>query len=204
MPDASLMQRQFRQPAGPLGRVVGWVIARENRRMNRMAVEWLDVHAGDDVLEIGFGPGHGIELLVKRTAARSIVGIDPSPVMIEQAVARNREAVAAGQVQLVLGDVDAMPFADGQFSRVVAVSNFHVWPSRREGVAEIRRVLREDGMLVLCLRRAKKSPWPWTSPGVSLEQLHQDQKLLEEVGFRRVHLATRKLGRRIQCLLARK
>jgi len=200
----SVAQRQFTLPQGLLGRTVGWVMTAENRRMNHMAIDWLDVGPTDDVLEIGFGPGLALQLLVERTAARTIAGVDPSDVMVDQAVARNRQAIDAGRVALTLGSVDALPFADGQFSRVVAVSNFHIWPSRLEGVREVQRVLRDGGRFVVCVRRALKSPWPWSSPGVSVSQLRRDQSLLEECGFRDVHLATRKLKRRLACLVATK
>jgi SAM-dependent methyltransferase len=95
-----------------------------------------------------------------------------------------------------------MPFAEGQFSRVLAVSNFHVWPSRTAGLREIRRVLRPGGKLVICLRRALEHPRPWSSPGLSLPALQDDRQLLESEGFGEVLLATRKHRRRSCCLVA--
>lgn len=200
----SLAQRQFRLPRGLFGRLAGWYMAGENRRLNQMAVDWLDVAAGDDVLEIGFGPGHAIELLCAQTAAGTVTGIDPSAEMVDQAVARNQAAIDAGRTRLLLGDVVRLPIADQAFNRVVAVSNFHIWPSRADGLSEVFRVLRRGGRLVLAVRRALKRPWPWSSPGVSLAQLDRDQALLRKTGFSQVHLATRKQGRRNVCLVADK
>jgi len=177
-------------------------MAHENRHMNQMAIEWLDVHTDDEVLEIGFGPGHGLELLLASTRAQTVVGIDPSPEMTEQALSRNRAAAETGRLRLVVGTVESLPFADEQFSRVVTVSNFHVWASRSAGLREVRRVLRADGKLVICLRRAIEDPWPWSSPGLSLSALHEDEALLESLGFRDVQLATRKHRRRSTCLVA--
>ena len=164
--------------------------------MNQMAMEWLDVHTVDDVLEIGFGPGHGLELLLASTQAQIVAGIDPSPEMAQQALSRNRAATESGRLRLVVGTVEALPFADGQFSRIVTVSNFHVWPSRSAGLREVRRVLRAGGKLVICLRRAIEDPWPWSSPGLSLSTLREDHALLESLGFRNVQLATRKHRRK--------
>jgi ubiquinone/menaquinone biosynthesis C-methylase UbiE len=198
----SVAQQQFSLPRGWLGRVAGWFMSAENRRMNQMAVDWLNVGPNDDVLEVGFGPGHAIELLVQKTTARSICGIDPSPEMVEQAMARNREPVDAGRVRLSVANVEALPFEDEAFSRVFAVSNFHVWESRREGLAEVYRVLAPRGLLVICLRRKLRSPWPWSSPGVSLERLRDDQRMIEAAGFRQVHMASRKARRTNVCLVA--
>jgi len=200
----SLAQRQFRLPHGLVGRLAGWFMARENRRLNRMAIDWLEVEPDDDVLEIGFGPGHGIALLAEQTAARSIAGVDPSAEMVHQASARNQTAVAAGRVSLVLGTVAALPFPDASFSRVVVVSNFHIWPSRADGVQEIYRVLAAGGRFVICVRLALREPWPWSSPGVSTEQLHRDEALLRKQGFSHVQRATRKHRRRSVCLVATK
>jgi SAM-dependent methyltransferase len=197
----SLAQQQFRLPRGIFGRLAGWYMSRENRHMNKMAVDWLDVQAGDDVLEIGFGPGHGLELILKTTPARSVFGLDPSSEMAEQALARNQTAADAGRLRLFVGAVETMPFADAQFSRVVAISNFHVWPSREKGLREIYRVLRPEGKLVICLRRALENPWPWSSPGLSPEALRNDQALLETHGFHHVQFATRKQRRRNCCLM---
>jgi len=198
----SVAQRQFRLPHGLFGRLAGWYMSHENQRLNAMAIDWLDVQPGDDVLEVGSGPGHALELLVERTAARTVTGLDPSPEMIEQATARNRQAAEAGRVILAMGAAESLPFADGQFSRVLAVSNFHVWQNQLAGLREVRRVLREGGRLVICVRRAVKSPWPWTSPGVSRSQLDKDQQQLEAAGFRHVQLATRSKGRKLVCLVA--
>ena len=45
----------------------------------------LGVQPGDDVLEVGYGPGGLIRLLAERTQAASIRGVDPSPEMRDQA-----------------------------------------------------------------------------------------------------------------------
>ncbi len=177
-------------------------MSRENRHLNQMAMEWLDVQEADDVLEIGFGPGRGLELLLTTTPARTVSGLDPSAEMAEQALSRNRVAAEASRLWVVVGAVEAMPFSDGQFSRVVAVSNFHVWRSRSAGLQEIRRVMRTGGKLVICLRRALDNPWPWSSPGLSLDTLREDQKLLVSHGFQDVQFATRKHRRRSCCLVA--
>ena len=56
------LQSQFCLPRGVLGRVVGWVMSRENERMNRATVDLLRAGPQDHVLELGFGPGQAIEL----------------------------------------------------------------------------------------------------------------------------------------------
>lgn len=200
----SWLQSHFRVPRGWVGRWVGWFMSRENRRMNRLTVGLLHVAEDDDVLEIGFGPGHAIELLVTHTAARTIAGIDVSDVMVQQALARNDQAVAAGRVMLLMGTVQALPFADGQFSKVFAVSNFRIWDNRREALQEIHRVLRPGGRLVLSLRRAEVKPHWWSSPGLTPRQLAEDVRLIEGQSFRNVRTAKSSFVRRTVCIVAEK
>jgi SAM-dependent methyltransferase len=93
------LRDQFRLPAGFIGRRVGWWMNFDNAKMNETAVKLLDVSQQDSVLELGFGPGQAIDLLVEKTAARSIAGVDPSEVMFEQARSRNAKAIDAGRVR---------------------------------------------------------------------------------------------------------
>jgi hypothetical protein len=61
------LAQQFRQPAGFLGRLAGFFF-----RINLEGIDWtiglLDIQSDDHVLEIGFGPGHGIQRVAKLTA----------------------------------------------------------------------------------------------------------------------------------------
>jgi SAM-dependent methyltransferase len=101
----SAIYAQFSKPTGVLGRVAGWIMAKRpsNRARNRWTVELLDVEPSDRVLELGFGPGLSIDLIAQRVFNGSVVGIDHSTVMLEQALLRNRRWVALGRVHLYEG-----------------------------------------------------------------------------------------------------
>ena len=77
----------------------------------------LGVQPGDDVLEVGYGPGGLIRLLAERTDAASIRGVDPSPEMRDQARRHNRKAVRAGRVRLDLGTADRTGLPDASVDR---------------------------------------------------------------------------------------
>ena len=139
----------------------------QNRALNRIAVSNLEVGHDDTVLEIGFGSGAAIKLLTQYSDARHICGIDPSDVMMEEATARNEDAIAVGRVHLLRGTVLKLPFRNKEFSRVFAVSTFHDWKDRATGLREIRKVLRDNGRLLLCLRPASRVRLPWSLPGLT-------------------------------------
>ena len=53
----SFIKSQFGHPSGLLGRLVGAIMAYENRERNNWAVRLLNIQSRDYVLEVGFGPG---------------------------------------------------------------------------------------------------------------------------------------------------
>ncbi len=198
------LQRQFNLPRGLLGRVVGWWMGHDNARLNRIAIELLEVAHGDRVLEIGFGAGDAIANLIERTAAQFIAGVDPSETMVAQARQSNQQAITTKRVCLLQAAVEALPFPEAHFSKAYAVSNFHTWQDCRQGLKEIYRVLATNGTLLICLRRAPPRPGWFTKPGISSDELAADLKLLEEVGFRDVRTIERKVGQGVVCLVARR
>lgn len=92
----SLFMRAFGRPTGLLGRLGGMIMARTNRRIARRAIDLLDVQPDDRVLEIGFGPGVGIDHLAGSASSGWIAGVDPSEEMVEQARARPLRSEPAG------------------------------------------------------------------------------------------------------------
>jgi SAM-dependent methyltransferase len=142
---------QFGRPSGVLGRVAGWLMARTDAD-DRWVVDLLDVRPTDRVLDVGCGPGVTVRLLAERAAAGLVAGVDPSEVMVRQATARNRAAVARGRVELRRAGVSALPYPDGYFTKACAVHPVYFWPSLEQGLRELRRVLAQDGRLVLAVR----------------------------------------------------
>jgi SAM-dependent methyltransferase len=197
------LRDQFRRPAGLIGRLVGWWMNLDNASMNETAVKLLDVGQQDSVLELGFGSGQAIGLLIQKTAAPAIAGVDPSVVMLEQARTRNEKAIGAGRVRLLQASVEELPFADNEFSKVFAVSNFHDWTSCRRGLAQVHRVLKRGGLLLICLRRAPRRPGLLKKPGITPNELAADIDLLRSAGFTEVQSIDRNIGQGLVCLLAR-
>jgi ubiquinone/menaquinone biosynthesis C-methylase UbiE len=121
---------------------VSWFVSGGQWRRWQAGV-WQEVH-GSDVLEIGFGTG---ELLVQGAQrGMTMVGIDRSPVMLE--VARQRAMRRDIPFRATLGDGRALPFDRHQFDTVMATFPAgYILDSST--LAEIRRVLRAEGRLVL-------------------------------------------------------
>jgi ubiquinone/menaquinone biosynthesis C-methylase UbiE len=90
------------------------------------------------VLEVGCGWGELAEWIARDTGAE-VVATDLSPRMVELARERGIDAQVA--------DVQALPFADGEFDVVVAAWMLYHVPDLDRAFDEIARVLRPGGLL---------------------------------------------------------
>ena len=91
------------------------------------------------VLEVGCGWGELAEWLRRDTGAE-VVAVDLSERMVELARGRGVDARVA--------DVQALPFADGEFDVAVAAWMLYHVPDLDRGIAELARVVRPGGRLV--------------------------------------------------------
>src|SRR5262245_39591475 len=123
-----ILIRMFGRPQGSLGRLGGIIMARANQ-----TIDQLGVRPSDRILEVGFGPGVGIQLLAALASSGRVVGVDSSKEMVEQATARNAKAIAARRVELRAG------FADMTFDHAPAINSMQVWPDALAGLREIKQ-----------------------------------------------------------------
>lgn len=99
-----------------------------------------------DVLDVACGPGILACALAERV--RHATGIDITPAMIDQARIRQAQA-GLGNLTWHVGDATALPFEDRQFDRVTTRYSFHHMPDPAATLAEMRRVCRADGRIVV-------------------------------------------------------
>ena len=94
------------------------------------------------VLELATGTG----LIAKNVvnAAAHIEATDASAEMITEAKRDNRSAKLHFSVQ----DMFCLPYADQSFDVVIVSNALHVVPHPEKALAEIRRVLKDDGVLI--------------------------------------------------------
>lgn len=200
--DRPRWKQQFGKPTGFLGRMAGSLMAMTNAPMNRLTADLLDVQPDDHILEIGFGPGTLIQVLASRATRGFVAGVDHSEVMVRQATRRNEEFVRTGQVEVKEGSVSKLPFPDGRFTKVCAVNSFHLWPSLERDLQEIRRVMKEGGLLLLALRMKHPRQTRFMPPGFTQEEVEQVRDMLQRAGFRNIRKVVREAGREVSCLMA--
>jgi SAM-dependent methyltransferase len=104
---------------------------------------------GHRVLDVGCGTGNLLRSTGKRYRNADLVGLDPDPKVLARA---GRKARRAGlTVRLDRGFAQELPYPDGSFDRVFSSLMLHHLDSASKDalLAEVRRVLRPDGLLVL-------------------------------------------------------
>ena len=101
-----------------------------------------EVVRGKDVLELATGPG----MIARHIAphANHVVATDFAPKMIETA----RKAKNPENVRFEVADATSLRFMDKSFDVVVIANALHIIPNPEKALAEIRRVLKDDGVLI--------------------------------------------------------
>lgn len=111
-------------------------------RWRRATVEALDLPRGSRVLDLAAGTGTSTAALIHSGLAA--VACDFSLGMMDEG--RRRQP----QVPFVGGDAQALPFADDTFDGAVISFGLRNVQDPRKGIAEMRRVVRPGGVVVVC------------------------------------------------------
>jgi ubiquinone/menaquinone biosynthesis C-methylase UbiE len=106
--------------------------------------EWVCSQAEGEVLEIAVGTGRNLPYYPDGVR---LTGVELSPAMLEVADARAREL--GREIDLRVGDAQALEFPDERFDSVVCTLSLCTIPDDRAAVAEVRRVLRPGGHFLL-------------------------------------------------------
>ncbi len=99
---------------------------------------------GPRVLEVSFGTGY---LISQYAGTLETHGVDYNRRMVT--IARKNLLRAGSKAELLQGNVEALPYADASFNSLVNTMAFSGYPNGLRALAEMRRVLRSDGKLIL-------------------------------------------------------
>jgi SAM-dependent methyltransferase len=134
----------FGLPKGLSGRLAGRLMAANDSQQRELA-ELIRLPGTGSLCEVGYGPGVLLRLLRARFPDAALCGVDPSSVMLRQA----SRATADTPMDLRCAAVADLPFDDDMFDMTVSINTVQFWPDLTAGMAEIRRVTRPGGTVLI-------------------------------------------------------
>jgi len=133
----------FNQLAGKWDRMT----TEETRSRLPELIKDLKIKPGDAVLDVGGGTGILLPLLYEAAGNKSkIISLDIAEEMLKQAKNNSHPS----NIHYVHADVTAIPLASETFDLVICYSCFPHFPDKAKALAEMARVLRSNGRLVIC------------------------------------------------------
>jgi SAM-dependent methyltransferase len=140
----------------------------------RYALDDLDLPSEGALLEIGFGSGRLLAMARKRWPRVTLAGVDPTPAMVAMAAGR-RALHTNPRPDLRCCDASDLPWPSDSFDCAVCVGC----------AAEIRRVLKPAGRLILIMRHHGNHAPSWLPNPISRagNEFDAARALLVEAGF---------------------
>lgn len=112
----------------------------------RAAIDHAAPGPGERVVDVGCGTGNAALLAAERGAA--VTGVDPAPRLLR--VARAQAAAQGLDATFALGEAAALPIDDRSVDVAVSVFGVIFAPDARAAAAELARVTKPQGRIVLC------------------------------------------------------
>ena len=190
--------RQFERWSGNYDRsILQWLLFGPSHRamLERMRSPLAD--RPSTVLDVGCGTGVFAALVRSAFPLATIWGVDLVAAMLSKG--REHRPSPPGRVALVQGDSERLPFPAAAFDVVTCSNSFHHYPDQGQAVAEMHRVLKPGGRLLL-IDGCRDGWWGWLIydvcvAGVEGDVLHASARrvrdLFQRAGFiettQRVH-----------------
>lgn len=143
MPKASRderLRRYWDKHSGSYDKQMGFL----DRHLFAGSRDWICAKAGGQVLEVAIGTGLN---LAHYPDGVQLTGVEWSPAMLD--IARHRAGQLGRAVDLRQGDAQALEFPAACFDTLVCTFSLCAIPDDRKAVAEMARVLRPGGLLLL-------------------------------------------------------
>jgi ubiquinone/menaquinone biosynthesis C-methylase UbiE len=158
------------------------------RKMRQRTINLAHLEPGEAVLDVGCGTGTlALEAYPRVGATGRVCGIDPGPQQIARA--RSKAARAGLPAEFQVGVIERLPFTDHAFDVVFSTLMMHHLSDdlKRQGLAEIARVLKPGGRLVIAdFKRPEKGNDQPARFGAGETGIQDLAAFVKEAGFSEV------------------
>jgi ubiquinone/menaquinone biosynthesis C-methylase UbiE len=155
------------------------------RQLRQRTADLACLQLGDAVLDVGCGTGT-LAMEVARRVGRAgrVAGIDPGTEQIARA--RAKAARRNAPIEFQIGVIEQLPFPDQTFDVVFSTLMMHHLPAplKRQGLAEIARVLKPGGRLVIAdFKRKQERAGQAARFHAGGSSMHDLAAIVSEAGF---------------------
>lgn len=157
------------------------------------ALSNLQILPNSKILDIGCGGGANIKRIGEISKTSKIYGIDYSPTSVEVSLQTNADLINEKRVEISLGNVEKLNFADDSFDIVTAFETIYFWPNILENFKEVFRVLKDNGLFFILVEGTSKQTLDFWSKEVFLKNkldINEILNLLEKAGFKNIKFIT--------------
>jgi len=177
---------QLRKPHGEGAEAIAAYMRDLNRALYDHVVKLLSTAKEKQLLELGFGEGIVPEMVNQQHEKMHYTGIDFSDEMVNMANAKNIPGA-----NFLLGEVAQMPFESNVFDVCFGINVVYFWENPGRELAEILRVLKPGGVLMLGYRpKTYMQAIPFTQFGFTLYETAELENLLVKQGFVKITTET--------------
>lgn len=143
--------------------IYGWFTAQPAWREScaRLATRLVDLGQDALIADLGCGPGVSTFELARHLKGARLIGLDKAPRMLREAQRRRARAhLPVAQIAWLLADVARVPIESASLDACTGHSFLYLLNDRRATLAEVRRVLKPGGRLILMEPNARAATLP--------------------------------------------
>lgn len=183
---------QFANPRGPLGWLAGRIMSKRRGNVERTiaTVGLLELSPAARVLELGHGPGVGLEAALAAVPDGVVVGLEQSTTMRSMAERRLRGAAKSGRLTFVTADAQSPPGDLGEFDAIFSSNVWQFWEDQVETLRRWWAHLAPGGRIAVTYR----PPLADAQASEALEAGVRIVEQLREAGYAEVRLETIEIG----------
>lgn len=180
---------QLSCPSGDFGLEMAKKMNQSNLGMILNTVESLKLEKENHVLELGHGNASHLDEILKQAINISYFGLEISESMKVESEKLNKIFVKNNQSKFSLYDGNTIPFLDNYFDKIMSVNTIYFWEKPLFLLAEIYRVLKEDGVCSITFANMNfMKTLPFVDSRFELYDANRMKILVCEIPFRSIEV----------------
>lgn len=136
---------QFKKPSGLFGLLSASIMMKANKIKYEKLIKDMDLQPAEKILEIGYGPGIGIDMIARACPSCTVHGIDFSDLMYRRASKYNKKYLNNNTVLLQYGDFIKTPFMNTYYNTIFCLNVIYFWDVLQEPFKKVFALLKTGG-----------------------------------------------------------